>query len=96
MMAIEKVIYLKVVGEKYIIWGQSAQKLKVAHPINCFPGFSGKNIKNCPPSKLFLFTSLTGRVEFNVATPDTRPLHTAYGPGVRYSFKGWQLDAFSL
>ena len=33
-------------------------KLKAAHPVNYFSGFSGKNIKNCPPSKLFLFTSL--------------------------------------
>ena len=36
------------------------QKLKFAHPFNYFPGFLGKNIKNYPPSKLFLFTSLKG------------------------------------
>ena len=35
-------------------------KLKTAHLVNYFPGFLGKNIKNCPPSKLFLFTSLVG------------------------------------
>ena len=29
-----------------------------AHPVNYFPGILGRNIKNCPPSKLFLFTSL--------------------------------------
>ena len=33
-------------------------KLKVAHPVNYFPRFVGKNIKNCPPSKLLSFTSL--------------------------------------
>ena len=38
--------------------GKSAQKSKAAHPVNYFPGFLGKNIKNCPPSKLSLFTSL--------------------------------------
>ena len=29
--------------------GHSAQKLKAAHPVNYFPGFLGKNIKNYPP-----------------------------------------------
>ena len=33
--------------------------MKAAYPVNYFPRFLGKNIKNCPPSKLFLFTSLT-------------------------------------
>ena len=32
--------------------------MKAAHPVNYFPGFLGKIIKNYPPSKLFLFTSL--------------------------------------
>ena len=32
--------------------------LKAAHPVNYFPGFLGKNMKNCPQSKLLLFTSL--------------------------------------
>ena len=41
--------------------GSERSKLKAAHPVYYFPGFSGKNIKNCPPSKLFLFTSLRGR-----------------------------------
>ena len=40
--------------------GTSAQKSKAAHPVNYFPGFLGKNIKNCPPS-LLLFTSLLDR-----------------------------------
>ena len=35
-----------------------AKKLKAAHPVNYFPGFLGNNVKNCPPIKLFLFTSL--------------------------------------
>ena len=34
------------------------QQLKAAHPVNYFSRFLGKNIKFCPPSKLFLFTSL--------------------------------------
>ena len=38
--------------------GWAAQKLKLAHPDNYFPGFLTKNIKNYKPSKLFLFTSL--------------------------------------
>ena len=38
--------------------GLGRLKLKAAHPVNYFHGFWGKNIKNCPPSKLFLFTSL--------------------------------------
>ena len=43
---------------KHIIWVKGAKKLKTAHPVNYFPGFLGKNIKNYPPSKLFLFTLL--------------------------------------
>ena len=39
--------------------GLGRTKLKAAHPVNYFPGFLGKNIKSCPPSKLFLFTSLS-------------------------------------
>ena len=38
--------------------GKNAQKSKAAHPVNYFPGFLGKNIKNGLPSKLSLFTSL--------------------------------------
>ena len=38
--------------------GLGRSKLKAAHPVNYFPGFLGKNDKNRPPSKLFLFTSL--------------------------------------
>ena len=41
--------------------GYGVQKLMAAHPVNYFPGFLGINIKNCPPSKLFLFTSLSIR-----------------------------------
>ena len=52
------VTHLKVSREKTHYLGKSAQKSKAAHPVNYFPGFLGKNIKNCPPSKLFLFTSL--------------------------------------
>ena len=35
-----------------------AQISKAAYPLNYFPGLLGKNIKDCPSSKLFLFTSL--------------------------------------
>ena len=38
--------------------GLEHSKLKAAHPGNYFSGYLGKNIKNCSPSKLFLFTSL--------------------------------------
>ena len=41
--------------------GLLCRKLKAAHPacpVNYFPRFLGKNIKNCPTCKLFLFTSL--------------------------------------
>ena len=38
------------------------QKLQAVHPVNYFPYFLGKNIKNCPPSKLFLFTSLNAKM----------------------------------
>ena len=44
----------------YLGLGQS--KLKAAHPVNCFHGFLGKTIKNCLPSKLSLFTSLTHHI----------------------------------
>ena len=44
----------------YLCYG--AQKLKAVHPANYFPGFLGRNIKNCPHSKLFLFTSLGMKV----------------------------------
>ena len=37
--------------------GLVRSKLKVEHPVNYFPGFLGKNIKNCLCTKLFL-TSL--------------------------------------
>ena len=57
-MAIKKVIYLEVSREKHINWVRALKKLKVALPVNDFPGFWDKNIKTCPPSKLFLFTSL--------------------------------------
>ena len=40
----------------YLDLGRS--KVKAAHLVNYFPGFWGKSVKNCPPSKLFLFTSL--------------------------------------
>ena len=40
-----------------VIWVYGASKLRAARPVNYFPEFLGKNIKNCPPSKLFLFAS---------------------------------------
>ena len=50
--------YLKLTEESIHNLGYGAQKLKTAHPVTYFPGFLGRNIKNCPPIKLFLFTSL--------------------------------------
>ena len=38
--------------------GFGSSKLEAAHPVTYFPWFLGKNIKNYPPSKLFLFTTL--------------------------------------
>ena len=38
--------------------GLGYSKLKAAHQVNYIPRFLGKNIKNYPPSKLFLFTFL--------------------------------------
>ena len=51
----ERVIYLKVSREK--LFGLTAQKMKAAYPVNYFPFpvLGGKNIKNFPPSKLFLY-----------------------------------------
>ena len=43
---------------KHIIWVSGPQKVH-AHPVNYFPGSLGKIIENCPPNKLFLFSSLT-------------------------------------
>ena len=40
---------------KHIFWGLGCSKLKAAHLVTYFHWFLGKNIKNCPPSKLFLF-----------------------------------------
>ena len=34
--------------------GCVAEKLNAAHPVDYFPGFWGKNIGNCLPSKLYL------------------------------------------
>ena len=76
--SIERATYLKVSKEKIfylynstqklkvphpVNYYNSTQKLKVPHPVNYFPGFLGRNIKNClgtlcPPSKFFLFTSM--------------------------------------
>ena len=44
--------------------GLGRSKSKAVHPVDYFPGFLGKNIKNSPTSKLFLITSLRGREEF--------------------------------
>ena len=54
---IEREYISKFVGKTHYL-GETTQKLKAAHPVNYFPWFLGKNIKTCPPSKLFLFTSL--------------------------------------
>ena len=48
-MTIEKVIYLKVLWEKYIIWVRVLKNWRLPHPVNCFPLFSGKNIKIAHP-----------------------------------------------
>ena len=49
-------------GKMLNIYRQKAyylgSKLNAAHQVNYFRGFLGKNIENCPPSKLLLFTSL--------------------------------------
>ena len=45
-------------AQKHNSWVRLLKNLEAAHPVNYFPQFLGKNIKNCPPSKLFLFTSL--------------------------------------
>ena len=57
-----RVTYLKVTEENNLSYG--AQRLKAVHPVNYFPGFLGRNIKNCSPSKLFLFTSLVANASF--------------------------------
>ena len=44
--------------------GLGRSKLKAAQLFNHFPGFLGKNVKNCPPSKLLLFTSLPSSEEY--------------------------------
>ena len=55
--------FLEFQGNTYYL-GLGCSKLKAAHPVNYFPGFLGmKNIKTCPPSKLFLFTSLVKWVD---------------------------------
>ena len=56
---------LKVSPGKTHYLGLGCSKLKAAHPMNYFPGFLGKNLKNCPSSKLFLFTSLPQSLKIN-------------------------------
>ena len=56
-MAFKKVTYLKISKEKCIIW-VTVFKIEGCPP-SCFSKFWGKKIKNCSPSKLFLFTSLS-------------------------------------
>ena len=48
----KRATFLKVSGKTHYL-GLGNSKLKAAHPVNYFSGFWGKNIKNCPPSKLF-------------------------------------------
>ena len=55
---IKKVTYLKISGEKTHYLGKSGQKLKAAPQLIIFPDFWAKHIRSCPPSELFLFTSL--------------------------------------
>ena len=59
MMAIEKVrgpiSNIKKSEEKHLntLFGLERSKIEgCPHQVNYFPGFLGKNIKNCPPSKL--------------------------------------------
>ena len=47
-IAFKSVIFLKVSGEN-TLFVLRALKLKSTHPVNYFPGFLGKNIKNFPP-----------------------------------------------
>ena len=57
--------FSKFPGKIYIHYlGLGPLKLNAAHPVNYFAGFLGKNIKNCPPSKLFLSTSLHACTKF--------------------------------
>ena len=43
--------------EKLYIWVKAHKNSRLPTQLIIFSGFRGKNIKNCPPSKLFLFTS---------------------------------------
>ena len=52
-----KAVFLKVSREN-TLFGCKVLEIEGAYPINYFPGFLVKNIKNCTPSKSFLFTSL--------------------------------------
>ena len=56
--SIKRATSLKVFWGKINYLLQGTQKLKVAHSVNYFPRFFGKNIKNFPPSKFILFTSM--------------------------------------
>ena len=51
--------------KKLIIWAKAHKNSRLPTQLIIFSGFLGKNIKNCPPSKLFLFTSLVrvGRIQ---------------------------------
>ena len=51
--------YISKFSGKNTLFGIERSNSKAALPVNYFCGFLGKNIKNCPPSKLFLFTSLS-------------------------------------
>ena len=58
--------------------GLGHSKLKAVHPVNYFSGFLGKNIKNCPPSKLFLFTSLVPLNSHDNSKQQNRTLSCSY------------------
>ena len=55
---IEKVAHLKISGRKYFIWVRALKNWRLPTQLIIFLEFLGKNIKSCPPSKIFLFTSL--------------------------------------
>ena len=57
-MTFKKVIYLKISKGKCIIWIRTLKNWRLPTQLIIFPDFWAKRNKNCPPSKLFLFTSL--------------------------------------
>ena len=67
------------------VLGLGHSKLKDAHPVNHFPGFWGKNIKNCPPSKLIVLIYLPAPEETTL-----EPFFLRVGLGLNeYTFAIW-------